>query len=36
MLWIAIGFVIAMMVGFLFPTKPLKLDLKAPPPDRKD
>ena len=32
MLWIAIGFVVAMMVGFLWPRKPLKLDLKGPRP----
>jgi hypothetical protein len=31
MLWIALAFVVAMMVGFLFPKKPLKLDLKGPP-----
>jgi hypothetical protein len=37
MLWIAMGFVVAMMIGFLMPRKPLKLDLRArrsqlPPP----
>ena len=28
MLWIALGFVVAMMVGFLVPRKPLSLNLK--------
>jgi uncharacterized protein YneF (UPF0154 family) len=31
MLWIALAFVVAMMVGFLIPRKPLKLNLNAPP-----
>jgi len=31
MLWIALAFVVAMMVGFLVPRKPLKLNLNAPP-----
>jgi hypothetical protein len=31
MLWIAMAFVVAMMVGFLIPRKPLQLNLKAPP-----
>ncbi len=31
MLWIALAFVVAMMIGFLVPRKPLKLDLKGPP-----
>ena len=31
MLWIAIAFVVAMMVGFLIPRQPLKLDLKGAP-----
>ena len=31
MLWIALAFVVAMMVGFLSPRKPLKLNLNAPP-----
>ena len=31
MLWIAIAFVVAMMVGFLMPRKPLKLNLNPPP-----
>ena len=31
MLWIALGFVVAMMVGFLIPRKPLKLNLNAGP-----
>jgi hypothetical protein len=32
MLWIAIAFVVALMIGFLVPRKPLKLDLEGPPP----
>ena len=31
MLWIAMAFVVAMMVGFLVPRKPLQLNLKPPP-----
>jgi hypothetical protein len=31
MLWIALAFVVAMMVGFLIPRKPLSLNLNAPP-----
>ena len=31
MLWIALAFVVAMMVGFLIPRKPLKLNLNPPP-----
>ena len=31
MLWIALAFMVAMMVGFLIPKKPLKLNLDAPP-----
>jgi uncharacterized protein YneF (UPF0154 family) len=31
MLWIALAFVVAMMVGFLIPRKPLTLNLNAPP-----
>jgi len=31
MLWIALGFVVAMMIGFLVPRKPLKLDLGPKP-----
>ena len=30
MLWIAVAFLIAMMVGVVFPKRPLKLDLKGP------
>lgn len=30
MLWIALAFVVAMMVGFLLPRKPLTLNLNAP------
>ena len=37
MLWIALAFVVAMMVAFLVPRKPLKLDLnpKSPPPEAR-
>jgi hypothetical protein len=39
MLWIIMGFVVAMMVGFLVPRKPLSLNLKPssrpPAPDAK-
>ena len=31
MLWIALAFVVAMMIGFLIPRKPLQLNLKPPP-----
>ena len=31
MLWIALAFMVAMMVGFLIPKRPLKLNLNAPP-----
>ena len=31
MLWIALAFVVAMMVGFLIPRKPLSLNLDAAP-----
>lgn len=36
MLWIAFAFVVAMMVGFLVPRKPLKLDLSPRPPKPGD
>lgn len=35
-IWIALAFVIAMMVGFVFPKKPLKLNLNAPPKSPDD
>ena len=35
MLWIALGFMVALMVGFLIPKKPLKLNLNAPPKSDK-
>jgi hypothetical protein len=39
MLWIAIAFIVAMMIGFLIPRKPLSLNLNANkplPPSPKD